>query len=229
MKNKFFRIALIPIILAVVGLGFSVYIIRSIERIENAPANTLISLYDAAKYIANDIAKSLNFIPQVTVNKETIVTKQLPIMELATLKLENVKHTYYWSNRWLGSEKTIEMNGYFDIKSGFDLNKFLNIDINQNSKSVTITFPPPKILSVELKNSDLSSENGWINKINDKDRNEVINQFIQSAKSDAKKELYYKKAKQNLENIFKQILEQRLKGFKIIYQYQNEPKVEINN
>ncbi|MFN8575544.1 MAG: DUF4230 domain-containing protein [Candidatus Sericytochromatia bacterium] len=197
------------------------YISKSIdEKVDKAkdiPSDTIISVYDSVKYIAKDISSYLNFTPKISVNNIAVVKKELPILELATLELKDVKYSYSWSDKWLNSEKKININGNFDIKFGFDLNKSFEINIDETKKEISLTLPQPKILSIELKRSSLESEDGWINKINDNDRNIVLNSFITSAKKEFNKEVYFEKSRKNLENVFNKVLTKRLEDFNIKY------------
>lgn len=217
----------IKIPLIYISIFVSMYIIlsfishsikNSIDRVEKIPSETINSVYESAKYIAKDISNYLNFTPKITVDKVTVVQKEIPILELATLELKDVKHNYVWINKWLGSEKNMQMNGYFDIKIGFDLNKNFVLNLNSN-KTAEIILPKPKVLSVELKTSNLTSENGWINKINDNDRNEVLNSFTRSMRDQANNQVYFNKSKKNIENAFQKIIDKRLEGFEIKYKY----------
>jgi len=195
---------------------------KNINKVQEIPANTILSVYDSAKYIAKDISSYLNFTPKISVDKVTVINKDTPILELSTLELRDVKHNYNWTNKWLGSEKTIEMNGSFDVKMGFDLNKEFTIDIDDNKKVALITVSEPKILSIELKKTNIDSQNGLINKINDDNRNEVINNFISSARRDLNKTVYLEKTKKNLQNVFDKMLIKRLDDFEIKYSYSNQ-------
>lgn len=195
---------------------------KNINKVQEIPANTILSAYDSAKYIAKDISSYLNFTPKISVDKVTVINKDTPILELSTLELRDVKHNYSWTNKWLGSEKTIEMNGSFDVKMGFDLNKEFTIDIDDNKKVALITVSEPKILSIELKKTNIDSQNGLINKINDENRNEVINSFISSARRDLNKTVYLEKTKKNLQNVFDKMLIKRLDDFEIKYSYSNQ-------
>lgn len=222
---SFFNKVKTPIIYISIFIG--IYLVLSvishkinttIKNAENIPSDTINSIYDSAKMIAKDISNYLNFTPKINVDKVTVVQKELPILELATLELKNVKHNYTWSNKWLGSEKNMNMTGYFDVKIGFDLNKNFILNLTTN-KTAEVILPKPKVLSVELKNSTLTSENGWINKINDNDRNEVINGFTASMRNQVSNDVYFNKSKNNIENVFKKIIDKRLDGFSIKYKY----------
>ncbi|TAE25302.1 MAG: DUF4230 domain-containing protein [Candidatus Kapaibacterium sp.] len=144
-----------------------------------------------AKRTADAFKQRLGFTPSVSVNGLTVIEQTLPILELASVQ-ENIFREYKWQHTFLGSSKTLVLRGEFVIKSGFDLKEefALNIDDVQVApntsakKRVTMRLPEAKILSLEMKNySVVTDENGWWNKITLEDRTNAVNAMQQEART----------------------------------------------
>ncbi len=97
--------------------------------------------FDSATRMANSFKNVFNFTPQITVNGTTVVEQAGPVMELATVKREVAEH-YQWSQSWFGSTKTMELQGTYLAKAGFDLHDSCRIAVENSN--VTATLPKPK-------------------------------------------------------------------------------------
>jgi hypothetical protein len=143
------------------------------------PKRALSEQYELAKNIGRDIENTMQFTPQISVKNEIILNKQANILELAT-KSQTFRHEFEWRHTWLGSEKILRIKGNFVAKAGYDLNKFVSINIQ--SHGVTVSVSEPKILSVEVTDYQIEGESGWWNSISDADRSTALREFTFSAR-----------------------------------------------
>src|SRR5690606_18083839 len=114
--------------------------------------------YEGARQLSHDLEKALQFTPEIKVNNTIVIQQRTTILELATVS-QKFHHRYNWSNTRLYSTKKIEVSGTFDAKVGFDLQEKMTIAI-QDGKAI-VTFPEPKLLSIELMGDlEFKDENG---------------------------------------------------------------------
>jgi hypothetical protein len=155
------------------------------------------------------LSEAFQFTPQITVNNTIVVQQQASILELATLS-QRFNHTYTWKNTWLGSTKEIQVSGSFDAKAGFDLNDKFNIVIDK--QKAIVTFPQPKLLSVEsLGDVQFRDEHGIWNWVDEEDRSRAINAFTQDAKRYASQASFTKDASKNMKEKLLEILKPHVK------------------
>ena len=138
---------------------------------------------DSATRMANGFRNVFNFTPQITVNGVTEVEQAASVMELATASQGVVEH-YQWSQSWFGSTKTMELQGTYQAKAGFDLHEQFRVSVAGGR--ITATLPAPKLLSIEMTGYKvLRDDNGWWNKINSADREKAIAAMQEEARSRA--------------------------------------------
>lgn len=132
---------------------------------------------DLARNTANGVRDFFNFTPQVRINQTIVIEQNTPILEVATVSREMfIDHS--WQQSWLGSTKTVQIQGVFTAKAGFDLREPFRIDIERNPLRVVSRLPPPKLLSLEMKEYKVvKDEDGWWNKVTQKDREEAVRQL----------------------------------------------------
>ena len=132
---------------------------------------------DLAHRTAEGIRQSFNFTPQVRINQTIVIEQITPILEVATVSREMlVDHS--WQQTWMGSTKIIQIQGVFTAKAGFDLREPFRIDIERRPLHVVAWVPPPKILSIDMKEYRvLKDENGWWNSVTLQDREEAVRQI----------------------------------------------------
>jgi hypothetical protein len=125
---------------------------------------------------AADIFKTLvDLTPQVRITSFVSVQKTSKILELATVKKE-FKIPYQYKATFAGSTKELDILGDYTVKAGFDLRDDFNLDIDEQTRVVHASFPRPKIVSVQLDNFAIQSdENGYWNKITSADREAAVN------------------------------------------------------
>lgn len=230
-KNKkwLYLIILFPIATICILLIFKA-IPSTIQQTGDAVSHTandaVKETYQTGKEIAQDIAtaidNAIHAVPRVTYNGTMVLGEKTSILELSTVE-QSIKHEYEWEHEWLGSRKKIRITGFLTAKAGFDLNKYfqLNIQEEQGKYSINIYVPPAKLLSVELKpNFEVWSANGWWNKVHDEERNAVINTFLQDAKIHIAQGSLIDTAMENLEKQINQIIKARIHNGEILYSHE---------
>jgi hypothetical protein len=166
---------------------------------------------DSAARVANSFRSVFNFTPQVTVNGVTEIEQANSVMELATASQGVVEH-YQWSQTWFGSTKTMELQGTYQAKAGFDLHQ--PFKVSMDAKRITATLPAPKLLSIEMEKDSfkiLRDEDGWWNKISAGDRERAISAMQEEARSKAAQSGILEEAKTR----FKQQFGDMVKGLNI--------------
>ena len=126
---------------------------------------------------AEGIRQAFNFTPQVRINQTIVIEQNTPILEVATVSREMlVDHS--WQQTWMESTKTIQIQGVFTAKAGFDLREPFRIDIERRPLHVVAWVPPPKLLSIDMKEYRvLKDENGWWNSVTLEDRQDAVRQI----------------------------------------------------
>ncbi len=133
--------------------------------------------------LANDLAGVLQMTPHVTDHSTIVLERDTPILELAAMQTDGL-HEKRWNHSFLGSEKWVEVKAAFRAKSGFRLQNRICVTVAKSGdhRTVTLALPPPEILSLEFTNLQITSENGWWNKITDQERADVLNEFRREAR-----------------------------------------------
>jgi hypothetical protein len=132
---------------------------------------------DMAHNVASGIREIFNFTPQVRINETVVIEQITPILEVATVSRQMfIDHS--WQQTWLGSTKTIQIQGVFLAKAGFDLQEPFRFDIERNASRVVAWVPPAKLLSLEMQNYRiLKDEGGWWNSVTSQDREDAVGQM----------------------------------------------------
>lgn len=139
--------------------------------------------FDAVRRVENGFKNVFNFTPKIVVNGTTVVEQSSPVMELATVQ-QGVAEHYQWSQTWFGSTKTMELEGSYMAKAGFDLRKPFRVTVEGNR--ATVMLPKPELLSLEMKSYKVMTDNdGWWNKINSGDRESAITAMQEQARTKA--------------------------------------------
>jgi hypothetical protein len=119
------------------------------------------------------------------INETVVIEEMAPIAEIAVVERPMLVE-YRWAHTWLGSTKTLHMQGTFVAKAGFNLQEPFTIRINRHSRDVRATLPPPRLLSVEMTGYRiLEDESGWWNAISNSDRETAVMQLTDTARRQA--------------------------------------------
>lgn len=128
------------------------------------------SARQTAQIIAETFEKALNFTPEVTVDSIVVIAASKPVLEITTVERQaRVRHT--WTQTWLHSTKSMEIEATFIAKAGFDLNDTFRIEVDPRTGNLGATLPAPKILSIGMTEVEVRrDEDGLWNKLTPEDR-----------------------------------------------------------
>jgi hypothetical protein len=172
-------VAAVLIIAAGAGAFYFVAVKAPTDLGRNAKEEAL----NAANRVARGFQSVFQFTPQVTVKNTTVIEQSAAIAEFATVQQDLVVR-YTWSQTWLGSTKTMELQGIYRAKAGFDLHEPFHISVDE--KNISANFPAPKLLSLQMGDYKvLKDENGWWNSITSADRESAITAMQAQAKANA--------------------------------------------
>jgi Protein of unknown function (DUF4230) len=106
-----------------------------------------------------------------------------PVSELVVLSRRiEVEHEFL--HTWVGSSKRVKLHGTFIVKTGFDLQHNLSIDIRPNE--IIVQLPRARILGIEQDQVDvLAFENGLWNRISGQDMQSELSILPQLAREKA--------------------------------------------
>jgi len=185
--------AAVGLIIAAVTIAFYVVAVK-------APS-------DLARNTAEGIRQVFDFTPQVRIDQTIVIEQTTPILEVATVSREMfVEHA--WRQTWMGSTKTIQIQGVFTAKAGFDLREPFRIDIEKRPLHVVAWVPPAKLLSIDMKEYRiLKDEDGWWNSVTPKDREEAVRQVRADALAKATQSGLLHEAQASIEARIREIVE----------------------
>ena len=181
------RAVSISIVLIVLTLC-AAWLMRSCARLPGeagrAAAEPAVEL---AKRIADGISRRLQFRPEVRIDQVTVLERETPVLELATVRRE-FAHDYEWEHQWLGSTKRLHLRGTFAAKAGYDLNEKFYFEINSDDLQVELGLPEPRVLGVEMIAYRAEEEEGYWNKLSAEEREQAVNALLASARAAAAKD-----------------------------------------
>lgn len=163
---------------------------------------------DLARNLASGVREVFQITPRVTVNQTVVVEENMPIAELATTA-RDVYVDYTWSHTWLGSTKTIQLQGIFTAKAGFDFREPFTLSISGQPPRVSASLPPPKLLSLEMKSYRvIRDDSGWWNRLTETDRESAVHELQALARTQAEQSSLLAEARRTAEHRLQQIVEQ---------------------
>jgi len=209
MKTRYILLVLVTMLICfILALQFFVY--------ESARA-----VREISHGISQEFKNAFDTTPLITVNNRVVVSESHAIAELATASRTLSTETTLTST-WLHSTKTISVRGVFVGKAGFDLNESVKIDLRTTSKQVTITLPEPKILSVEMTQSEITDQQGGIvNWLSPDDYQAALKQLNDVAKQQLVASSIQQAAKDEMEKRIRAMA--ALKGLPVKIQYEPGP------
>jgi hypothetical protein len=142
---------------------------------------------ELAKRIADGVSRRLQFRPEVRIDQVTVLERETPVLELATVRRE-FSHDYEWEHQWLGSTKRLHLRGTFAAKAGFDLGENFYLEVDSNDLSLDFGFPDPRVLGVEMIAYRAEEEEGYWNKLSAEEREQAVNALLASAREAAAKD-----------------------------------------
>ena len=160
--------------------------------------------------------------PEISVNKEAIVTKLTALKNVETISMEITK-VYEWKEKladifpqWEIDDKinsflfkdNVSLIYYANVKAGFDMNELKSwaIKIN-NDKTISLTLPQPVILSVEPTTETRTFDRSlWVlTKWNQELETKIRNEAQDDIKQEAIKKWIYDQAKEKAKSAFEAI------------------------
>jgi hypothetical protein len=173
LRRTAWPIAVLGVVIVLAGLVAFIF-----WRIETWPART-----------ADDISRAFqdvfDFEPTITVEENVIVEQSTDIAELAVVESTVVVEQGY-ENRWLLSTKRVRARGTYSVKTGFDLSKGVDVEVDKAAEVVRVSFPAPELLSVEQQDLEITEwDNGLWNRLGETDAEEVVNLMNASARTRA--------------------------------------------
>lgn len=111
------------------------------------------------------------------------------IAELATMEVSDKKginkqmQTKVWG--FSVSSTDIEISAISILKVGFRLNDYFNVELNPRNNIVTITLPPPTVLSHEVYPQVDKLDIGWLREVKEVDLNSNINMLREAFRDEA--------------------------------------------
>ena len=99
------------------------------------------------------------------------------------------------------SEADLRANVTGIIKAGFDLNKYFDLNINDEYKKFIITLPEPEILSTDIDYKITDMNDGWFIEINEKNINQSFALVKKRLQRDAIRSGILIKAKENVSKV----------------------------
>ena len=116
---------------------------------------------------------------------ETAEISELSLLEMRMSATRTIEKTESFSGLPLGTKRLI-VRGHYTVKGGYRLKDGVSLRI-ENGKPVA-RFPKPEILSVELIDFDvLSEDSGWLNKIQPADRAQILRELRNQMRDEAQK------------------------------------------
>ena len=171
-RTEFWQtLRLAMILMAVLGMGY--FLVMKLERILSSGRA---SVEQGLQQVLGAITQSNTRI--VEGRAEIVETTEISELSLLALKMNatrTIEKSESLSILPLGTKKLI-VRGHYQIKGGYRLKDGVSLRM-ENGKPVA-RFPKPEILSVELTDFDvLSEDDGWLNKIQPTDRAQILREL----------------------------------------------------
>ena len=190
-----------PVAFTLVVLIGAAVIVLIFLRIESWPARTITEGTADIERLGKDLRSAFIDIahlqPRITINNRTFDEQTTPTTELVVLtKQLKVKREFL--HTWAGSSKRIKLNGFFDVKAGFDLRQDVVVDVRPDE--IVVQLPHAQVLGVEQKRVDvLTFENGLWNRISGADLQNELAALPQTARQQATESELAAQAEQELQ------------------------------
>jgi hypothetical protein len=139
---------------------------------------------ELAKRVVDGISRRLQFRPEVRIDQVTVLSAEMPVLELAAVRRE-FAHEYLWEEQWLGSTKRLHLRGTFAVKAGVDLHEKFYLEIDSHDLRVKAEFAEPRVLGVELLAYRVEEEEGLWNRLSAVEREQAVNALLVSARAAA--------------------------------------------
>lgn len=159
----------------------------AVRPIERALSGTKNSIERSLQQVLGAITNTDTHI--VEGRAEIIATAEIAELSLLEMRM-NATRTIEKSEEFSGiiplGTKRLIVRGHYTVKGGYRLKDGVSLRM-ENGKPVA-RFPKPEILSVELLDFDvLSEDSGWLNKIQPADRAQILRELRNQMREEAEK------------------------------------------
>ena len=167
------------ILMAGLGMGFFLVV-----KLESALASTRASVERGLQQVLGAITNTTTRIVEGRAEiVETTEISELSLLELKMNATRTIEKSESLSILPLGTKKLI-VRGHYQVKGGYRLKDGVSLRM-ENGKPVA-RFPKPEILSVELTDFDvLSEDDGWLNKVQPADRAQILRELREQMRLEA--------------------------------------------
>lgn len=115
---------------------------------------------------------------------ETTEISELSLLEMKMSATRTIERSENFSLLPLGTKKLI-VRGRYQVKAGYRLTPGVSLRLDRGKP--VANFPKPDILSVELVDFDvLSEESGWLNKVQPADRAQILRELREQMRKEAR-------------------------------------------
>lgn len=165
---------------AIIG-GIYFLVVKPVERtLERSQATLQNGLEQVLGVITNRDTRIVEGRAEITGTSEIT---ELSLMEMRMSATRTIEKTETFSLLPLGTKKLI-VRGYYQVKGGYRLKPGVSLRM-ENGKPVA-NFPRPEILSVELLDFDvLSEDSGWLNRVQPADRAQILRELREQMRNEA--------------------------------------------
>jgi hypothetical protein len=169
--------------LAAILCGAYFLVLRPIER---ALTGTKTSIERSLQQVLGAITNTDTHIVEgrAEINSSAEIS-ELSLLEMRMSATRTIEKSESMYNVPLGTKKLI-VRGHYTVKGGYRLKEGISLRM-ENGKPVA-NFPKPEVLSVELIDFDvLSEDSGWLNKIQPADRAQILRELREQMRQEAEK------------------------------------------
>lgn len=170
----------ITVLAIVLGVCFLVW------RVERALSGTKASVERGLEKVLGAVTNTDTRV--VEGRAETVRTSEiaeLGLLEMRMSATRTIEKSESLSILPLGTKKLI-VRGYYEVKGGYRLRDGISLRVEDDRPIAC--FPRPEVLSVELIDFDvLSEDSGWLNKVQPEDRAQILRELRQQMRAEAER------------------------------------------
>src|SRR5213595_441595 len=139
-----------PVAFTLVALLIAMVVLIIFWRIETWPARTAQQSTAELEKLGKDLRSAFIDIahlqPRIRINNRVYMEQTTPVSELVVLS-RRIEVEHELLHTWVGSSKRVKLHGTFIVKTGFDLQQNLAVDIRPDE--IMVQLPNAQILGVE--------------------------------------------------------------------------------
>jgi hypothetical protein len=167
-------------LLAIIGGGWFLVVLPVEKAISATRGDVSRGLKDVLEAITNSSTRVVAGRAEIV---ETTEISELALMEMRMSATRTIEKSDSYAFLPLGTKKLI-VRGYYRVKGGYRLKDGVSLRIEDGNP--VARFPKPEVLSVELIDFDvLSEDSGWMNKIQPGDRAQILRELREQMRTEA--------------------------------------------